>query len=39
MVMTAVGWLCSVLEIVALKTEEKLDFISQEKYCMQEIDI
>jgi 2-polyprenyl-6-methoxyphenol hydroxylase-like FAD-dependent oxidoreductase len=31
MVMTAVGWLCSALEIVGLKAEQKLDFLSQEK--------
>ncbi|KAI7968406.1 hypothetical protein EIK77_010568 [Talaromyces pinophilus] len=31
MVMTAVGWVCSVLEIVGLKAEQKLDFVSQEK--------
>lgn len=31
MVMTTVGWVCSCLQIVGLKAEQKLDFFSQEK--------
>ncbi|KLO85236.1 unnamed protein product [Fusarium fujikuroi] len=31
MLMTAVGWVCSFLEMVGLKSKQRLDFVSQEK--------